>query len=103
MSASDTPVVCVRREWLASYRHNFTPSLSQLELAQKLGICQQFVSAVERGLNRPSVELAKRWGKYLGFDWILFYEDSQSDIPSRPDKVTSFLARKRLERSLRNK
>ena len=47
--------------------------MSQEELANQCGVIQQTISNIECGLSKPSVELAKKIGEILGFDWTLFF------------------------------
>lgn len=47
--------------------------MSQEELANQCGVIRQTISNIECGLSKPSVELAKKIGKILGFDWTLFF------------------------------
>lgn len=48
--------------------------MSQVELAKECGVIRQTISNIECGLSKPSVELAKKIGEILGFDWTLFFE-----------------------------
>ncbi|WP_229100642.1 helix-turn-helix transcriptional regulator [Holdemania sp. 1001095H_141210_F2] len=47
--------------------------MSQEELANQCGVIRQTISNIECGLSKPSVELAKKIGEILGFDWTLFF------------------------------
>ena len=49
--------------------------LTQGELAQKLGISQRMVAAIEAGERTPSVGLAKQIGRALEMLWTAFYGD----------------------------
>ena len=49
--------------------------LTQEELSRKLGISRQAVSLLENGINKPTVENAKKLGEILGFDWTELYDD----------------------------
>lgn len=40
--------------------------LTQLELAELLGVSKQYVSSLERGIRRPSLKEARRIGEVLG-------------------------------------
>lgn len=49
--------------------------LTQQELADKVDVVRQTISMIERGENKPSIELAKRIGEVLKFEWFLFFKD----------------------------
>ena len=49
--------------------------LTQEQLANKCGIQRTTITMIELGVNKPSVELAKKLGKVLDIDWTKFYED----------------------------
>lgn len=49
--------------------------MTQSELATLAGVRQNTVSQWESGKRRPSVEVAKRIGSVLGFDWSQLYEE----------------------------
>lgn len=57
-----------------------TKGISQQELATRVGITRQALSAVERGLALPNVENAKKIAEVLGIRWWDFYEESKSNI-----------------------
>ena len=42
------------------------------------GLSVSALSMIETGKRRPSVELAKRIAAVLGFDWTLFYGDTDT-------------------------
>ena len=49
--------------------------LTQQELAERVGVNRQTISMIEMGVNKPSVELAKKIGQVLKVKWYLFFED----------------------------
>ena len=49
--------------------------LSQNSLAQAVGVVRQTISNIECGLNTPSVELAKKLGEVLEFNWVEFFDE----------------------------
>lgn len=49
--------------------------MTQLELAEKVGVVHQHISNIECGSFKPSVTVAKEIARILGFDWVLFFED----------------------------
>jgi len=53
--------------------------LTQEEIAQKLNISRQYYNALENHKRKPSVDLAKKLGGLLGFDWTIFYSDQVNE------------------------
>ena len=53
---------------------------SQTDVANICGISQQMYSHIENGKRRPSVEVAKRLGDALGFDWTRFFTETSDNI-----------------------
>ena len=53
-------------------------NLTQKELGKQIGVTEQFIFYIERGDRRPGVEVAKKLGALLGFDWTLFYPDESN-------------------------
>lgn len=45
------------------------------QVADQAGISESMYCLIESGKRRPSPEVAKRIGSYLGFDWTKFYDD----------------------------
>lgn len=60
-------------KWLKHIR--IDADMTQIEVAEKVGISQQMYWMIENGERRPSVETAKKIGAVLGFDWTRFYPD----------------------------
>ena len=58
------------RDWLVEIRG----TKSQYKVAEEIGIAQSTYASNETGSRRPSVEMAKRIGKAMGFEWTRFYE-----------------------------
>ena len=50
--------------------------LRQTDLAQLTNVSQPKIAKIESGLQRPSVELAKRIAAVLGFDWTEFFKET---------------------------
>ncbi len=48
--------------------------ITQQELAEKLNISGGYISLLESGARRPSVELAKKIAKILDIEWTSFFE-----------------------------
>jgi putative transcriptional regulator len=66
------------RKWLIDLRKGY----SQTQIAEAVGITQQMYSAIELGVRRPSVEVAKKIASVMGFNWTRFFED-EDDKPAR--------------------
>ena len=49
--------------------------LTLLEVAKAASVSESYISYVETGKRRPSVDVAKRIAKILGFNWTKFYQD----------------------------
>ena len=62
-----------KRAWLIELRKD----KSQLEVADAVGISQNFYSWIELGERTPSPKVAKKIGELLGFDWTRFYEEQR--------------------------
>lgn len=62
------------RVWLRDIRD--IKDLSQKTVAENCGISRSFYADIERGERNPKVDTAKEIGKYLGFDWTLFFEEN---------------------------
>ena len=58
------------RDWLVEIRG----PKSQYKVAEEIGIAQSTYASIETGSRRPSVEMAKRIAKAMGFEWTRFYE-----------------------------
>jgi len=48
---------------------------TQERLAEEVGVQRVTITNIESGYNKPSVQLAKKLGNILGFDWTLFFSD----------------------------
>lgn len=59
------------RKWLVALRE--ASGLSQKALAEKVEISQPAMCDIERGVNTPRPDTAKRIAKVLGFDWTRFF------------------------------
>ena len=67
----------VKRQWLADIRTN--RGKTQLEVARAVGLSQSGYANIEVGLRMPSVETAKRIAAALGFEWIRFFEEPETE------------------------
>lgn len=46
---------------------------TQKRLADETGVTRTAIANIEGGFSKPSIELAKKIGEVLGFDWTLFF------------------------------
>ena len=60
-------------DWLKRIR--VSKALSQSEVADKVGISQNYYCQIEKGRRGVRVESAKRIASVLGFDWEQFFEE----------------------------
>lgn len=51
--------------------------ITQRELAEMVGITQGWLSSIESGTRKPSVQVAKKIGMVLDFDWTKLFDDEQ--------------------------
>jgi len=69
------------RIWLEKLR--LKVGMTQEEVADKAGVKRQYYSMIENGGRTPSVKVAKKIGKILNFNWVLFFEeDGNKMMPS---------------------
>ncbi len=52
--------------------------LSQAKLAAEVEVDVTAINKYELNKRRPSPEVAQRLGKFLGFDWTIFYVEEAS-------------------------
>jgi transcriptional regulator with XRE-family HTH domain len=62
--------------WLKVERESH--GITQAQMALQCGICQQEYSFIEQGKRTPRPPVAKKIDSILGFDWTLFFEDSEN-------------------------
>lgn len=65
------------KKWLIQYREK--KKLSQSDLASMVGVSREYISMIETGNRNPSVAVAKKIGKALGFRWELFFKDNSNE------------------------
>ncbi|CAM4019333.1 helix-turn-helix transcriptional regulator [Mesobacillus zeae] len=65
------------RTWL--HEERAAAKRTQEEVAEAAGIKRPYYSQIESGVRRPSVDVAKKIAGYIGFDWVLFFENNCSD------------------------
>jgi putative transcriptional regulator len=63
-------------EWLIKQREE--NGLTQDQVAKESRIERTYYNMIERGKRRPSVEVAKRIGEVLQFDWTYFFSVSSN-------------------------
>lgn len=71
----------VLRELLREARGN--AHITQVELAERLGETQSFVSKCERGERRLDLVQLRAWCNALGVGLRQFVEDFESQVPKR--------------------
>lgn len=66
------------REWLVKARK--AAQMSQQAVADKAGISQSYYAGIETGIRgKPlAVPVAKAIAAVLGFNWVKFYEESET-------------------------
>ena len=52
-------------------------NITQEQLANECGVQRTTISMIETGENRPSVELAKKFGEVFDVKWSNFFEDAE--------------------------
>ncbi|UOE96048.1 helix-turn-helix transcriptional regulator [Alkalihalobacillus sp. LMS39] len=62
-----------KRLWLEDLRKK--NKLTHQEVANHIKISRQYYGMIESGERAPSVTIAKKLGKILGFKWTLFFEN----------------------------
>lgn len=62
--------------------HRERKGLSQVELAEELGICKDYVNMIENNRRRPGFALAKRMADLFGttVDNLFFYSDKEQNV-----------------------
>lgn len=63
--------------WLRDKR--IEKGLTQLEVADDVGINRATLSKIENWVSRPSVRLAQKLGNALSFDWTRFYDETNEE------------------------
>lgn len=59
------------KAWLQAIR--LQEQLSTYQAAERAGIAQSYYAMIEAGTRSPGVEVARRLGKTMGFDWRRLY------------------------------
>lgn len=67
---------CDMRGWLRDIR--ISKGLTQEQVAILSDISRSHYTHIEQGTKKPSVDVAKRIAKQLGFDWTIFFENKSS-------------------------
>lgn len=67
------------RVWLKEIREK--AGMSQIIVAKKAGISQSYYASIEAGVrgNPLNVDVAKKIAGALGFDWVMFYEQTVNE------------------------
>lgn len=61
------------RQWLKDIR--LSKNMTCKDIALKAGVSPEFITMIENGSRRPSVNVAKAIATELGFDWTEFYKE----------------------------
>ncbi len=66
-------------------------TMTQRDLAALTGLSQLYVSRVESGETRPTIDALERWASALqvSMHHIFFGEDQQPALPNLPNRLTS--------------
>lgn len=64
------------RRWLKNIR--IKKGKTQNEVAELSGISRSYYTKIELGIKTPTVEVAKKIAKTLGFEWSIFFEEECS-------------------------
>ena len=64
------------RKWLKDIRDR--KCLTQEQVAVLSDISRSHYTNIEKGTKTPSVDVAKRIAKQLGFDWTIFFKQESS-------------------------
>lgn len=59
------------KAWLQEIRQE--EGMSTYQAAERAGIAQSYYAMIETGARSPGVEVARRLGKAMGFDWRRIY------------------------------
>lgn len=68
-----------QRNWLIRIRGDLT----QEQVAQMAGISRGAYSNIESGKRDPSVTMAKKIAKALGFDWMIFFDEKCAEMKQK--------------------
>ncbi|MDP4086570.1 MAG: helix-turn-helix transcriptional regulator [Bacillota bacterium] len=68
----------MKRIWLK--KHRTSAGFTQLEIATYCNITRSYYSQIELGMKTPNVDIAKRLGEKLQFNWAALYEESAPEI-----------------------
>lgn len=66
------------REWLAQLR--VQAKKTHEDVASAVDVSRQYYGMIESGIRNPSVELAKKIGAILNFEWTVFFEDNGNEM-----------------------
>lgn len=59
-------------DWLKEIRNSC--NLTLIQVSKNTGISESFLSQLETGHRRPSVDVAKKLGDFYKIDWTKFFE-----------------------------
>ncbi|MDA2701383.1 helix-turn-helix transcriptional regulator [Bacillus cereus] len=64
------------RKWLKDFR--YLKGYTHEDIANKCKISRSYYTHIENGTKTPSVEIAKKIGESLNFDWTFFFSNKRS-------------------------
>jgi putative transcriptional regulator len=64
------------RHWLIGIRKDNL--MTQLDVARLAGISRAYYAQIELQKRDPSIRVARKLSRLLGFDWIRFYEETRA-------------------------
>lgn len=59
-------------DWMRDLRHK--RKITMRQVAESIGVTESFISQVERGNKRPSIETAKKLADVYKVKWTKFFE-----------------------------
>lgn len=73
--------------------------LKQIELAEKLDLSRSYLSELEKGKKKPTMEVVEKYAEYFNIpaSSILFFSEKLSDKPTSADKAKIAVASKVLD------
>lgn len=69
------------REWLLQIRHS--KKKTQQEVADSVNIKRTYYTQIEKGSRNPSVATAKKIANALGFEWTIFFQNTENPSSDR--------------------
>lgn len=64
--------------WLMEKR--IEKGFTQKDLGEKVNVSREYISMLENGERKPSVNVAKKIAKELDFKWEIFFNQDSNDV-----------------------